>query len=288
MSYISKKIGVTENLIEKPLIFDVGILPVGKSCNLRCKNCFGRTCKVGKYLSPDDPVLAHLKTIGLRRCFIGGGEPFLHPHINDLINKVSRYFKIRYLLSNGFSNNSDVEPLGSLVDTLAISVDQMHEEAVLRQQKRINYFEEIFSKLQHTHIHNRIRINSVIGAGDQQFLHLMREKIAKIKVINDWHIYPMTSTSKSIPIMEYKKIIDEINRSSPLDFRINYKIPWENFLQILIFPDYSAETLTFTKSWRIQRRTLNTVFEFNNLNSLVRYASNLHNKKYSSIRQMGE
>lgn len=271
----------------KVLFYDLGILPVGKRCNLKCPGCFGGNNPSSKFFSSSDPLFEYLHLIGLRRCFIGGGEPFLHPKINEVIQKISEKLSIRYLLTNGMELNSNFKSLGSLVGTFVVSVDKMHEKGFLKKEKK-NYLNEIFFRIDNLSFHNNIRVNTVAGSDDLPYLILMRKKISQIKNIKDWHIYPMTPKKLLNSKKRYCEIIDRINFRSPLNFKIDYKIPQQNFIQILVLPDYSIETLSFDKNWETKRLVIKNINNFTNLNDLIEHTCTLHKIDASFYKQTGD
>jgi MoaA/NifB/PqqE/SkfB family radical SAM enzyme len=58
------------------------ILHITERCNLNCKSCFVR--KSNRELSLDDAKIVAQKLGRPRWLDIGGGEPFLHPHLKDI------------------------------------------------------------------------------------------------------------------------------------------------------------------------------------------------------------
>lgn len=278
---ITSLIFLNMKTLEK-LFFDVGILPVGKACNLKCRGCFWGKRGKTRFIRADGIFSDRLLQIGLERCFVGGGEPFLHPKIVDVIKKFSSNISIRYMLTNGLMLSRNIPPLDKYIDTLVISVDKMHEEAVL-EQKSIDYLNETFSSIRDSTIHSKIRINSVIKRHDLPHLLLIRKHIAREKKIKGWHIYP--STPNGISSRKYRRAVDRINFQSPLSFKVAYKIPRPDFMQTLILPDYSIETLIFRDGWKIERTKLGSIFMFRNLEELVREGARMHGLIASSLIQ---
>jgi hypothetical protein len=259
------------------LFFDIGILPVGTACNLNCKSCFWPLHQRHKseFMKVSDELFTHLQRIGVTQCFIGGGEPSLHPNIRKMLYELSKRFSIRYLLSNGRDLQKYRGLIHETVGFLAISIDRMHKEAVTKGNKGDDYPYGILSAIKLFDIHDRIRINSVVsGHGDLPFLLNLRDEISFIEKIKNWHIYP--EIPKKISEVECYKIVDVINISSPLNFKVKYLVPNPNFLQLLIFPDYSIESLSCDSSGHVKKRIIENIFDFGSLNELVQYSSKLH------------
>jgi len=269
--------------MEQKLFFDIGILPVGKACDLKCKGCFWSSSQRLRFMKTSDPLFTHLQKIGIKKCFVGGGEPLLHPKIGGTLSGIAKKVSIRYLLTHGKNLSKHQPTILNCVDTLVISIDEMHKEAMREK----DYPNEILSTIKTPNIHKKIRINSVIGRySNLPFLLLLRDKIAPMKQIKNWHIYPLTP--KAMSKEEYFKIIDSINASSPLNFKVEYKIPQSNFIQLLIYPNYSIESLSFNDDWSLKRKVIKNIFEFDALRSLLQHASGLHKINRSSCRQVGE
>jgi organic radical activating enzyme len=269
--------------MEQRLFFDIGILPVGKVCDLRCKGCFWSSKHPAQFMKASDPLFTHLSQIGIKRCFIGGGEPFLHPKIDEILSNLAKKVFIRYLLTHGGNLSEHKDLINGKVDTLIVSLDKMHKEAMREKDYPMRILSSI-SKLSSPTV---VRINTVIkDRGNLPFLFSLRDKIASIKQIKNWHIYPMIPRTMSME--EYCKIIDSVNASSPLNFKVEYKIPQSNFLQLLIFPDYSIESLSFDDNWSLKQKMVRDIFTFNTLDNLLQHAKSLHKIDGSSYEQMGE
>lgn len=237
-------------------------------------------------MAVEDPLFIHLRQMGIKECFIGGGEPFLHPKVGELLSRLSQSFSIRYLLTNGKELQKYCRLIGKTIGTLAISIDKMHEEATRKENKDKKYLEQIFLEMKHQALAVKIRINSVVGGIKELPLMLdLRDKISSMETVKSWHIYPQTP--KFVPEQEYCRIIGNINSGSPLSFKVKYKIPRQDFLQVLILPDYSVETLCFDESWHIKRKTVKNIFKFDQLDKLLQHASVAHGLPVSQYQQVG-
>jgi sulfatase maturation enzyme AslB (radical SAM superfamily) len=274
--------------MKEKLFFDIGICPTGKACNLNCANCFWppEERRESKFMAIEDPLFVHLRQMGVKECFIGGGEPFLYPKIGELLSGLSQSFSIRYLLTNGKELQKYCHSIGKAVGTLVISIDKMHEEATRGGQGKEGYLEQIFSKMKCQLFATKVRVNSVVGGTEElPFIFDLRDKISFMEAVKDWHIYPQTPRVMSE--QEYCHIIDSINDDSPLSFEVKCKIPRQDFLQVLILPDYSVETLRFDESWYIKRKTIKDIFKFGQLDQLLQHANTIHDLPISWYQQVG-
>ncbi|MFH1392354.1 MAG: hypothetical protein ABIG90_01555 [bacterium] len=268
------------------IIFDIGIMLVGKHCDLVCEGCFQKSRNKVKYLDLESHLIDYLQEINVKQCFVGGGEPLLHDRLETILYRLSEKFFVRYLLTHG----NDIAPrhcyLNDYIETLVISIDPMHKSAVERKQKNVFYPDHIFLTLKRYGIHEKVRINSVISnLNELPFFLNLREEILSVSNITDWHIY--TNTNSSISETDYMKFIDTINDSNPLNFSVAYKLPSENFIQLLIFPDFSIESYSFTYSHKVKKRFVRNILGFNTLFDLLWHIVRLHGKQIEVFRQMG-
>jgi MoaA/NifB/PqqE/SkfB family radical SAM enzyme len=140
------------------------IVPM-RRCNLACAYC-------NEYDKTSDPVplttmlrridrLAELRT-GI--VTISGGEPMMHPELDDIIRRIRHHHMLAGLITNGFYLGP--ERIAGLnragLEYLQISIDNVTPDDV--SQKSLKTLDK---KLQHLAEHARfhVNINSVVGAG---------------------------------------------------------------------------------------------------------------------------
>jgi MoaA/NifB/PqqE/SkfB family radical SAM enzyme len=140
------------------------IVPM-RRCNLACAYC-------NEYDKTSDPVplttmlrridrLAELRT-GI--VTISGGEPMMHPDLDDIIRRIRHHHMLAGLITNGFYLGRErIERLNhSGLEYLQISIDNVTPDEV--SQKSLKTLDK---KLQHLAAYARfhVNINSVVGAG---------------------------------------------------------------------------------------------------------------------------
>ncbi len=140
------------------------IIPM-RRCNLACGYC-------NEYDKTSDPVpleemirrLDKLADLGTSVITISGGEPMMHPQLDDIIRHIRRRGMIAGLITNGYYitpkrierlNDAGLEYLQISIDN--IEPDEVSQKSLKRLDKKLRYLAE------HAEFH--ININSVIGGG---------------------------------------------------------------------------------------------------------------------------
>jgi len=142
----------------------VQIIPI-RRCNIDCGYC-------NEYdkVSPPVPTevmkrrIDKLKELGTSVVAFSGGEPMLHPDLDDLIRYIRRHGMMAGLITNGyFLVPKRIEELNEAgLDFLQISIDNIEPDEVSKKSLRV-----LDKKLQHLKEHAAfdININSVLGGG---------------------------------------------------------------------------------------------------------------------------
>src|SRR5207247_8334290 len=140
------------------------IIPV-RRCNLACKYCnefddFSKPVPVETMFRRVDK----LGELGTSVITISGGEPLLHPELDDIIHRIRRHGIIAGLITNGYLLTGDrIERLnrGGL-EWLQISIDNVTPDDVSKKSLKV-----LDNKLQllAEHAVSHIKINSVVGGG---------------------------------------------------------------------------------------------------------------------------
>ena len=140
------------------------IIPV-RRCNLACKYCnefddFSKPVQLETMFQRVDK----LAELGTSVVTISGGEPLLHPELDDIIRRIRRHGIIAGLITNGYLLTGDrIERLnrGGL-EWLQISIDNVTPDDVSKKSLKV-----LDKKLQllaeHADFH--VNINSVVGGG---------------------------------------------------------------------------------------------------------------------------
>ena len=140
------------------------IVPM-RRCNLACAYC-------NEYDDFSAPVpleemkrrLDHLASLGTSIITISGGEPTLHPELDDIIQHIRRRGMIAGLITNGyFLTPERIERLNQAgLQHLQISIDNVNPDDVSKKSLRV-----LDSKLENLRRHAEfyVNLNSVIGGG---------------------------------------------------------------------------------------------------------------------------
>src|SRR5216110_411688 len=140
------------------------IIPM-RRCNLACGYC-------NEYDHNSKPVpldvmkrrLDKLAELGTSIVTISGGEPMMHPELDQIIRHIRSHGMIAGLISNGYYFTPDrIKRLNDAgLDSLQISIDNVAPDEVSRKSLRV-----LDKKLRYLaeHADFHININSVIGGG---------------------------------------------------------------------------------------------------------------------------
>src|SRR5256885_4475307 len=147
---------------DRPLL--AHIIPVGR-CNLACKYCnefddFSKPVPVETMFRRVDK----LGELGTSVITISGGEPLLHPELDDIIHRIRRHGIIAGLITNGYLLTGErIERLNRAgPEWLQISIDNVTPDDVSKKSLKV-----LDKKLQllaeYADFH--VNINSVVGGG---------------------------------------------------------------------------------------------------------------------------
>src|SRR6266540_2472282 len=140
----------------------VQIIPI-RRCNIDCGYC-------NEYDKVSPPVPAdvlrrridRLTALGTSVVAFSGGEPMLHPDLDDLIRHIRAHGMMAGLITNGyFLVPKRIEQLNAAGPAfLQISIDNVEPDEVSKKSLRL-----LDKKLQHLHDHAGfdVNINSVLG-----------------------------------------------------------------------------------------------------------------------------
>lgn len=142
----------------------VQMIPM-RRCNLACAYC-------NEYDKVSDPVptkemlarIDHLAGLGTRIISFSGGEPLLHPDVDELYARIKSHGIFAELLTNGYLLSPErIERLNRVgLDRLQISVDNVKPDDVSKKSLKV-----LDRKLVHLaeHADFDVNINSVVGGG---------------------------------------------------------------------------------------------------------------------------
>ncbi|MFZ1134494.1 MAG: radical SAM protein [Candidatus Korobacteraceae bacterium] len=140
------------------------IIPI-RRCNLACKYCneyddFSKPIPLDVMKSRID----HLARLGTTVVTLSGGEPMLHPELDEIIAHMRTYPIIAGMITNGYLLTADrIKRLNKAgLDHLQISIDNVMPDDVSKKSLKV-----LDKKLQllaeHADFH--VNINSVVGGG---------------------------------------------------------------------------------------------------------------------------
>ena len=142
----------------------VHIIPT-RRCNIDCAYC-------NEYDQVSEPIpldtmaerVNKLAALGTSVVAMSGGEPMLHPHLDDIIRRIRRHGMIAGLITNGYLvSPKRIEALNDAgLDYLQISIDNVEPDEVSKKSLRL-----LDKKLEWLRDYAAfdININSVIGGG---------------------------------------------------------------------------------------------------------------------------
>ena len=140
------------------------IIPI-RRCNLSCGYCneyddFSKPIPLEVMF----PRLDRLAELGTTALTISGGEPLLHPGLEEIISRIRRHGMIAGLITNGYLMTKDrIRKLNQAgLDYLQISIDNVNPDEVSKKSlkvldKKLVWLSELAEF--------KVNINSVIGGG---------------------------------------------------------------------------------------------------------------------------
>jgi len=140
------------------------VIPI-RRCNLACAYC-------NEYDDYSKPVplsvmrqrLDHLAELGTTIITLSGGEPMLHPEVDDIIAHIRKHRIMAGMITNGYLLTRDrVERLNRAgLEHMQISIDNVRPDDVSKKSLKV-----LDKKLQllSDHAEFHVNINSVVGGG---------------------------------------------------------------------------------------------------------------------------
>jgi MoaA/NifB/PqqE/SkfB family radical SAM enzyme len=140
------------------------IIPM-RRCNLACAYCneFDATSKPVP-LETMNQRLDQLARLGTSIVTISGGEPILHPELDDIIRRIRKNGMIAGLITNGYLLTAErIEKLNRAgLDHMQISIDNVMPDDVSKKSlKVLDKKLQLLSEYSEFHVN----INSVVGGG---------------------------------------------------------------------------------------------------------------------------
>lgn len=140
------------------------IIPI-RRCNLSCSYC-------NEFDDRSKPVALEemyrridwLGGLGTSIVTISGGEPLLHPQLDDIIRRIRRHGMIAGMITNGYLLTAErIERLNRAgLEYLQISIDNVRPDAVSKKSLKVL---DAKLRLLAEHAEFHVNINSVLGSG---------------------------------------------------------------------------------------------------------------------------
>ena len=142
---------------------DVHLIPI-RRCNLACSYCnefddFSKPVPTAEMLQRVD----RLGALGTTIITISGGEPLLHPELEEIIRRVRHHGIIAGLITNGYLLTADrIKKLNQAgLDHLQISIDNVMPDEVSKKSLKV-LDQKLRLLAEHAAFH--VNINSVLGS----------------------------------------------------------------------------------------------------------------------------
>ncbi len=155
---------VAKGLLNKNHPLLVHLIPI-RRCNLSCAYC-------NEYddFSPPVPTAEMLRRIDLLAALgtsvvtISGGEPLLHPELDQIIGRMRRHGIIAGMITNGYLLTAErIEQLNRAgLEYLQISIDNLQPDDISMKSMKV-LDKKLQLLAQHADFH--VNINSVVGGG---------------------------------------------------------------------------------------------------------------------------
>ena len=140
------------------------IIPI-RRCNLACKYC-NEYDDVSKPIALDTMKarIDHLARLGTNIVTLSGGEPLLHPELDEIIAHMRTHPIIVGMITNGYLLTADrIQRLNRAgLDHLQISIDNVMPDDVSKKSLKV-LDKKLQSLAEHADFH--VNINSVVGGG---------------------------------------------------------------------------------------------------------------------------
>lgn len=146
------------------LQFDYVCISVSSICNLECEFCY-RVASKNEFIKEQDfeSLLSKLKQMGYKKINLTGGEPLLHPFINDFIKMAYAYGFFIILSTNGMLLDLR-EPIYKLVNVIDIPLDGSTSaiNSHIRGEDQFKQINTILSDYQNHNFPFVLKVNTVM------------------------------------------------------------------------------------------------------------------------------
>jgi len=167
---------VPVDMLDAPLSIH---LLVTSRCNLGCRGCFYKHNEGEIPFRKVRALFFEWRSCGVRSVAIGGGEPLLHPEIENIIDLGRKLGFYMAVTTNG-TILKDIRP-----NRLHVSFDEVHPTSVEDVETAIRYYRPRVGKIGINHIVRSVEGVMQLERFDVDTITLLKEKpISKFK---EWH-----------------------------------------------------------------------------------------------------
>ena len=140
------------------------IVPM-RRCNLSCAYC-NEYDDVSKPVPLDEMIrrIDHLARLGTSIITISGGEPLLHPDLDEIIARIRHHGRMAGMITNGYLLMPErIQRLNKAgLDHLQISIDNVQPDEISKKSLKV-LDKKLEFLAEHADFH--VNINSVVGGG---------------------------------------------------------------------------------------------------------------------------
>ena len=155
---------IAHGLFDTNHVVQAHIIPI-RRCNLSCTYCneyddFSKPVDIKLVLERID----HLHRLGTTLIMISGGEPLLHPELDQIIARIRHHGRMAGMITNGYLLTPDrIQKLNQAgLDHLQISIDNVQPDDV--SMKSLKVLDKKLQMLADNALFH-VNINSVLGGG---------------------------------------------------------------------------------------------------------------------------
>lgn len=212
---------------------------LSSECNLNCSFCIRHTAK--KEVMPLQNAIKALEKISSEysnvQLIISGGEPFLYPNFDEIIEYACTRFRSVYINTNGTQCNSKISFLTRFADKITVQVSIDGDVYSHNSMRGDGVYEEAMRNISLMKENNiRIVVSSSVNKENNKSLKNIIPEL-ELNRVDLWKISPIQAFTKAeyeknLSVTEWNDFVDDILKYSKLrvfisklfDFSIYEKI----------------------------------------------------------------
>lgn len=199
---------------------------VTTQCNNSCSYCYAAKKLKRISLKRALSVIELFKQAGVKRVVITGGEPLLHPNIDEIIKKIAQNGIVVNLDTNGdyFWRHKDI--ILQYVDFLGLPIDYASGDRSYRKNGNFENNMRILKFFSTNHYKTRIRVGTVVTKQNLSDLPSIFKLLQGFK-IDLWKIYQFIPMGVLGRKNESELLIDNDTYVKATDFLKNVQKPFK-------------------------------------------------------------